>query len=139
MTPKKLTPKTRSQQIFGVRKKNNINDIWGRQAPNVGLLKNVSEISVGPQKRPSGQKFLLRRAFLDPKIWIKFYSQNHPEAKMGSKKRAGVPKTSFALIFAIFFIFEICRNFYHSGRFFEIFELWTFFFEKIEIFKSLQV
>ena len=65
-----------------------------------------------------------------PQIWIKFYSQNHPEAKMGPKKTRRVPKTSSGLIFAIFFIFEIFRNFYFSRRFFEIFELWAFFFRK---------
>ena len=91
-----------------------------------------------PQKRPYGQKFLPRRAFLPPKFRTKFYSQNHPESKMGRKILPGVSKTSFGLTFTIFIIFQVCRNFYDSGRIFENLTCGSNFFQKSPILKMVK-
>ena len=50
----------------------------------------MSEISADPQKRPYGQKFLLRRKIFRVKNLVKFYIWDCLEAKMGQKIRPWV-------------------------------------------------
>ena len=88
---------------------NNFLPIWGWETifvvdkrPTKGLPKTVSEIFVGPPEKPQiVKKFLTQKAFLDPKFWTKFYSQNRPEIKMGQKSRADVLKSFLILIFTV--------------------------------------
>ena len=108
------------------------------QDPTKGFPKMKLTNFTDPQKPPKWVEILPREAIFDPKIMVKFQSQIHTEAKMGQKKCPLGLKTSFAPNFTIFIIFEVWRNFYASGHFFENLVLWVKNFQKFQIFKNLK-
>ena len=91
-----------------------------------------------PQKRPNLQKFLPRRAFLDPKIWTKFYIPKRPNAKMAQKIRAGVLKTSLMLIFTVPMILGHAEISGTLGVFFKIFTCGSKIFKNDPTFKMVK-
>ena len=131
-----LTPKNNwlqklvANRFLESEKKNNTNDIWGRYGSNVGLSKNVSEISVGPSETPLWAEISFTEGIFGPQNLDKILLSESPRDQNGSKKTRRVPKTSSGLIFAIFFYFWDLQKFLLLLAIFWNFWVVGFFFSK---------